>query len=105
MSPRSTGATCSPRRRRFALLNHNRSIALYRDPDMIALSLGKVVERFARVDRQTMSRVPMDADAVETAKDATALFQTADELYMQRGYAVTPRGEAVQLARGDRKPR
>ena len=42
----------SPASARFALLNHNRSIALYREPELVALSLGKVIERFTRTDRK-----------------------------------------------------
>jgi phosphoglycerol transferase MdoB-like AlkP superfamily enzyme len=80
----------APAARRFALLNHNRSIALYREPELVALSLGKVVERFTRQDRKTLVHQSLDAPTEEAARDATALFQTADELYMQHRYEVIP---------------
>lgn len=80
----------SPASARFALLNHNRSIALYREPELIALSLGKVVERFTRIDRTKLERRPLDPATEYAAGDAAALFQTADELYSQRRYAVKP---------------
>ena len=78
----------SPASARFALLNHNRSIAIYREPELVALSLGKVVERFTRTDRKTLVRQPLDAPTEESARNATALYQTADELYNQRRYSV-----------------
>jgi phosphoglycerol transferase MdoB-like AlkP superfamily enzyme len=83
----------APASSRFALLNHNRSIAIYREPELLALSLGKVVERFTRSDRKILSRQPLDPAANEAARDATALFQVADELYTQRRFAI-PTGSA-----------
>ena len=80
----------APASSRFALLNHNRSIALYREPELVALSLGKIVERFSRTNRTTLIRQPLDAATNEAARDATALFQTADELYTQRRFSVRP---------------
>lgn len=81
----------APATSRFALLNHNRSIAIYHEPELVALSLGKVVERFTRVDRKTLTPQPMNPTADEAANDATALFQVADELYSQRRFAVHAR--------------
>jgi phosphoglycerol transferase MdoB-like AlkP superfamily enzyme len=78
----------APASSRFALLNHNRSIAIYREPELLALSLGKVVERFTRTDRKSLSRQPLNPAASEAALDATALFQVADELYTQRRFAI-----------------
>ncbi len=77
----------SPAAHRFALLNHNRSIAIYRAPELVTLSLGKVVERFTRSDRKTLTRQPLDGNTEAASLDATALFQTADELYNQRRYS------------------
>lgn len=79
----------APAAMRFALLNHNRSIALVRGDEMIALSLGKVVERFVRTSRKSVERSTTAADA-DAAADATALFQTAAELYNERRYRVVP---------------
>lgn len=78
----------APAASRFALLNHNRSIALYREPELVALSLGKVIERYTRTNRKTLICQPLDAATEEMSHEATALFQTADELYTQRRYAV-----------------
>ncbi len=71
-------------------MNHNRSIAQFRGDEMIALSLGKVVERFKRIDRKTVTRQELDASTPEAAADTTSLFQTAAELYNERRYAVKP---------------
>ena len=83
----------APASTRFALLNHNRSVTLYREPELVALSLGKVIERFTRTDRKTLIRQPLDPATEEAARDATALFQTADELYTQRRYSVHPQSQ------------
>ncbi len=80
----------APAASRFALMNHNRSIAQFRGDEMIALSLGKVVERFKRIDRKTVTRQALDASTPEAAADTTSLFQTAAELYNERRYAVKP---------------
>jgi phosphoglycerol transferase MdoB-like AlkP superfamily enzyme len=77
-----------PAAHRFALLNHNRSIAIYREPELVALSLGKVVERFTRVDEKTLERRDLDPTTEAASRDATALFQTADELYNERRYNI-----------------
>ena len=94
----------APAASRFALLNHNRSIAIYREPELVALSLGKVVERFTHRDRGTLDRQPPDAATWEAARDATALFQTADELYTQRRYTVRPTPPAAQSPPSQPKP-
>jgi len=84
----------APASSRFALLNHNRSIAIYREPELVALSLGKIVEHFTRIDRKTLVRQAEDSSASEAADDATALFQVADELYSQRRYRVREESRA-----------
>ncbi len=80
----------APAAERFALMNHNRSIALFRGKEMIALSLGKVIERYIRTDRKTVTREAQDATTPEAAADTTALFQTASELYNERRFSVKP---------------
>lgn len=78
----------APRR---ALLNHNRSIAIYRDQRLVTLSLNKVAELFTGDPKAQLTRAAaLDAEAREMHLDATALFQTADDLYMGRRYRVTP---------------
>ena len=82
----------APASSRFALLNHNRSIALYREPELVALSLGKVIERFTRRDERTLVRQELDDATHEASRDAIALFQTAYELYFQRRFSVQSLG-------------
>ena len=78
----------APAASRFALMHHNRSIAMYQNSEMIALSLGKVVERFRRVDRKTLVREAANEATAEAAANATALFQTASELFLANRYKV-----------------
>lgn len=74
--------------REFVVLNHNRDIGMYRDHHLVVLNLKKGVEYFhgdpkTENMRKIVSQDPIDRD-VES--DATALFQTADQLYMSRNY-------------------
>jgi hypothetical protein len=87
----------SPAAHRFALLNHNRSIAIYREPELVTLSLGKLVERFTRRDRRSLIRQPSIQPRKPAAQDAAALFQTADELYSERRYSVRPMARPTPL--------
>ncbi len=82
-------AVDAPRR---AVLNHNRSVGIYRDNRLVALSLNRVVEQFRGDPKGRLERVPMDAEGEEIAKDATALLQVADDLYMHRRYKWVPGG-------------
>ena len=72
------------------VINHNRDIGLMRNDRMVVLSLGRKVE-FYRGNPKTTEMIrqdrPDDTD-LELEKDAIALYQTADELYMQRKYRV-----------------
>ena len=61
---------------------------MYQNSEMIALSLGKVVERFRRVDRKTLVREAANEATAEAAANATALFQTASELFLANRYKV-----------------
>lgn len=76
----------------WALINHNRDIGLYRDDRMVVLGLNKTVEyyhgnprseQFARVAR------PDERD-LELERDAIALYQAADDLYIHERYRVRP---------------
>ncbi|HZI34005.1 MAG TPA: LTA synthase family protein, partial [Candidatus Binatia bacterium] len=72
------------------LINHNRDIGLMRDDRMVVLSLNKKAEFYRgnpKVSEMTRVDRPDDTD-VELEKDAMAIYQTADELYMQRKYRV-----------------
>ena len=78
------------------VINHNRDIGLMRNDRMVALSLGRKVE-FYRGNPKTTEMIrldrPDDTD-LELEKDAIALYQTADELYMQRKYRVEENAQA-----------
>lgn len=66
---------------RRAVLHHNRSVGIYRDGRLVALSLNRLVEQFVGKPSEKLQRVPMDATAEEISKDAQALLQVADDLY------------------------
>src|SRR6185437_14607800 len=70
------------------LINHNRDIGLMRADRMVVLSLNKKAEFYRgnpKVAEMTRVDRPDDTD-LELEKDAMAIYQTADELYMQRKY-------------------
>ncbi|MEI6712700.1 MAG: LTA synthase family protein [Verrucomicrobiota bacterium] len=81
----------APRR---AMLNHNRSVGIYRDNRLVALSLNKVVEQFKGDPKGKLERIPVDEEAQEIANEATALLQVADDLYMHRNYRWKPQPPA-----------
>ncbi|MBC8096943.1 MAG: sulfatase-like hydrolase/transferase [Akkermansiaceae bacterium] len=73
-----------------ALLNHNRSIGMYADARMVILGLQKSV-RYYDGDPKLTKLKPIDSptpEFLELEKDATALYQVADELYMERRYRI-----------------
>ncbi len=73
-----------------ALLNHNRSIGIYADARMAILSLQKSV-RFYEGDPKLVELQPTPGNTPEyeeLEKNGTALFQVADELYMNRRYRI-----------------
>jgi len=75
------------------LLNHNRDIGLYHDGHLVVLGINKQVEYYHGDPKATpMQRVSQpDANDLEARKDAVALFQMADELYMGEQYRVGTR--------------
>jgi hypothetical protein len=75
---------------RRAVLHHNRSVGIYRDERLVALSLNRVVEQFVGKPTEKLTRVPMDAQAEEISKDAQALLQVADDLYRKRRFKWRP---------------
>lgn len=83
------GKALVPRR---AILNHNRSVGIYRDGRLVALSLNRVVEEFRGDAKGSLERVTLDAEAEELSKDLTALLQVADDLYMHRRFRWQPAG-------------
>lgn len=78
---------------RRAVLNHNRSVGIYRDNRLVALSLNRVVEQFRGDPKGKLERVSLDSEGEQIAKDATALLQVADDLYTHRHYRWDPTGE------------
>ncbi len=75
---------------RFALFNHNRDIGIYRDNHLVILNLNQKTE-FYHGDPKTEGLVRIDtpdARDLELRDDAVVLFQTADDLYMNRKYTL-----------------
>ena len=73
-----------------ALLNHNRDIGMFARDRMIVLSMQKSVEYYSGDPKVTQLQpvTDPDADLLELEKDATALYQVADDLYMRRRYRI-----------------
>ena len=75
-----------------ALLNHNRDIGLFARDRMVVLGLQKTVEFYAgdpHVVNLELTPQPTPDD-LELEQDAAAIFQVADELYMNRRYHLDP---------------
>ncbi len=73
-------------------INHNRDIGMFRDDRLVVLGINKTVE-FYHGNPKTEDIRPVkqpDAADLELEKDATAVYQTADDLYMHERYRVTP---------------
>ncbi len=72
------------------LLNHNRSIGIFRDEHLVVLGLNRTTEYFSvPKGGDQLEKVPVaDALGRELEEEATAFYQVADELYMQRRYKV-----------------
>jgi phosphoglycerol transferase MdoB-like AlkP superfamily enzyme len=73
-----------------ALLNHNRSIGMYADARMTILGLQKAVKYYEGDPKLTELKPVSGAtpEFEELEKNATALYQVADELYMNRLYRI-----------------
>ena len=74
------------------VLNHNRDIGIATADRMVVFSLNKKMEFYhgsAKAGEMKRVQSPDEIDR-ELALDGTALFQTADELYMQRRYTLEP---------------
>ncbi len=72
------------------LMHHNREIAIYRNERLCVFGLNKTIECFQGAPRSgLMSRIPKpDAACLPMIEDATAIFQVADDLYMNRQYRI-----------------
>ncbi len=82
---------CSPAQGR-ALLNHNRDIGLLAHDRLVVLGLMKNNEFYGGDPKQVeMELLPKPADNDrELEKDAAAIYQVADDLYMHRRYHLDP---------------
>ncbi len=75
------------------LLHHNRSFGIYSDEHLVVFSLNKKVEYFSgNPKREQMRRVPEPEQLHrELEADAVAMFQVADDVYMNRKFMIAPR--------------
>ena len=73
-----------------AFLNHNRDIGMLAHDRLIVLGLMKTVEFYQgnpKVVDMSLLPQPTEADR-EIEKDAIAVYQVADDLYMHRRYRI-----------------
>src|SRR5207248_2896634 len=79
------------------LLNHNRDVGLFRQDRMVVLGINKAVEYYhGNPKAESMHRMPGPDDIdLEVEKDATALYQMADELYTRERFAVSRPGPVL----------
>jgi hypothetical protein len=75
------------------LINHNRDIGLYARERLVVLGLRQGVEFYQgdpqQVDMKRLAQPgPLER---ELERDCTALFQVADDLYMNRRFRIDPR--------------
>ena len=85
-----------------ALLNHNRDIGLLAHDRLVVLGLKQTVEFYQgdpKVVEMSLLPQPTDADR-ELEKDAIAIYQVADDLYMHRRYRIDGEPLAQNRAQG-----
>ena len=75
-----------------AWLNHNRDIGLLTNERLVVLGLLQTEEFYASNPKETEMRLWQNIGAMDRdlAKDAIAVYQVADELYMQQRYRIEP---------------
>ncbi len=77
----------------YVWINHNRDIGLYSDARLVVLGLQKHVEFYAgdpkRVDLAPLTTLTAREEELE--RNATAIFQVADDLYTSRKYRIDPK--------------
>ncbi len=73
-----------------ALLNHNRDIGLFAQDRMVVLGLQKTVKFYEGDPKRTDLKAPdqVTPPFQELEKNATAIYQVADDLYMNRMYRI-----------------
>ena len=80
------------------VLNHNRSIGLYRNEKLVVLGLKQGVEFYSgdpkRVNLELFT-APTDADR-EQEKDTISIYQVADDLYTNERYRIDPQPKPKQ---------
>jgi phosphoglycerol transferase MdoB-like AlkP superfamily enzyme len=96
----------SPPNNARALLNHNRDIGMYAQNQMVVLGLQKAAEYYEG-DPKVAELKPASGKAPgfsELEKNTAAIYQVADELYMNRLYRIDgpPAGAAATSPRGPR---
>jgi hypothetical protein len=82
----------SPPEQGRALINHNRDIGLFAKERLVVLGLKKTVEFYAgdpKVAEIKLMKPPTPRE-LELEKDAMAIYQVADDLYMNRRYHLDP---------------
>jgi phosphoglycerol transferase MdoB-like AlkP superfamily enzyme len=82
----------------WALLNHNRDIGLLTHDRLVVLGLMQTVEFYEgdpKVVDMNLLLQPTEADR-EIEKDAIAIYQVADDLYMHRRYRIDGEPAAVR---------
>ena len=80
------------------MLNHNRDIGLLTHDRLVVLGLMQTVEFYQgdpKVVDMSLLPQPTDADR-EIEKDAIAIYQVADDLYMHRRYRIDGATAAVR---------
>jgi phosphoglycerol transferase MdoB-like AlkP superfamily enzyme len=84
----------TPPSQAFVLVNHNRDIGIYRDERLVTLGLMHTAEYY-QGDPKAVNLTPFEEPSprdVEIENDAVALFQVADDLYMNRRFCIDPPG-------------
>lgn len=73
------------------LLHHNRSVGIYSEQRLVVFNLNKQVDYFTGdPKREGLRRMPeADEVALKLQREATALFQVGDQLYMEGRFNVT----------------
>ncbi len=80
-----------------AVLNHNRDIGMLNRDRLVVLGLNKSAEFYEGDPKEvnmTLLRQPGPSD-LELENDAIAIYQVADDLYMNRRYSIDQKGKAV----------
>lgn len=73
-----------------SMINHNRSIGLYRGERLIAFGLNKSIEIYQGTPWTDFTPTQeVDAESERLIEETTALFQVADEVYMREQYKVS----------------